>query len=176
VHSVASFFVSRVDTEADRRLEAVGTQEALALRGKAAVAQAKLAYQLFMERFCGARWDALKANGAKVQRPLWASTSTKNPAYADLLYVNTLIGPNTVNTLPDATAAAFLDHGEVARTVDKGTDEARRDLAALGEVGVDMADVSRTLEDQGVAAFSKSYTELLQALQDHADKLETNKQ
>jgi transaldolase len=111
-----------------------------------------------------------------VQRPLWASTSTKNPAYADLLYVNTLIGPNTVNTLPDATAAAFLDHGEVARTVDKGTDEARRDLAALGEVGVDMADVSRTLEDQGVAAFSKSYTELLQALQDHADKLETNKQ
>ena len=121
MHSVASFFVSRVDTEVDRRLEALNNDKALALRGKAAVAQAKLAYQLFLERFSGPRWEALAAKGAHVQRPLWASTSTKNPAYPDLLYVDSLIGPDTVNTMPDATVAAFLDHGTVARTVDHGS-------------------------------------------------------
>ena len=118
VNSVASFFVSRVDTEVDRRLEALGSPGALGLRGKAAVAQAQLAYELFSERFSGPRWEALAAQGASVQRPLWASTSTKNPQYPDLLYVDNLIGPNTVNTMPDATIDAFLDHGTLACTVD----------------------------------------------------------
>ena len=171
VSSVASFFVSRVDTEVDRRLEAIGSEEALALRGKAAVAQAQLAYQLFLERFTGARWDALVARGARVQRPLWASTSTKNKAYPDLLYVDNLIGPDTVNTLPDATVAAFMDHGTVARTVDQGVDEARRVLDQLETLGVSMEDVGNTLETEGVAAFVKSYDELLQALQDKASSL-----
>jgi transaldolase len=174
VSSVASFFVSRVDTEVDRRLEAVGTDEALGLRGKAAVAQAKLAYQLFRERFSGERWDALVARGARVQRPLWASTSTKNKDYPDLLYVDTLIGPDTVNTMPDATVDAFIDHGIVERTVDDGTDEARRVLDRLEAVGVSMEDVGNTLEEEGVAAFVKSYDELLQALQDKANGLTTS--
>ncbi len=169
VQSVASFFVSRVDTEVDRRLEATGTEAALALRGKAAVAQAKLAYQLFLERFSGPRWEPLRAKGAHRQRPLWASTSTKNRAYPDLLYVDNLIGPDTVNTMPDATVAAFLDHGIVARTIDRGADQARADLDALKAAGIDMADVSARLEDEGVAAFSKSYDELLQALEDKAN-------
>jgi transaldolase len=166
---VASFFVSRVDTEVDRRLEAKGDETVLSLRGKAAVAQAKLAYQLFLERFSGPRWDSLSAKGAHRQRPLWASTSTKNPAYPDLLYVDSLIGPDTVNTMPDATVAAFVDHGTVARTVDQGADEARAELDALQEAGVDMADVSARLEEEGVASFSKSYDELLQALEDKAN-------
>jgi len=170
VHSVASFFVSRVDTEVDRRLERAGTPEALALRGKAAVAQAKLAYELFLGRFSGPRWEALAAKGARVQRPLWASTSTKNPAYPDLLYVDNLIGPGTVNTMPDQTIAAFLDHGQLERTIEQGVDEAKRQLEALASVGVDMADVTRQLEEEGVAAFSKSYEELLQALQDKANE------
>jgi transaldolase len=170
VHSVASFFVSRVDTEVDRRLEQIGTPEALALRGKAAVAQAKLAYELFLARFSGPRWEALAAKGAHVQRPLWASTSTKNPAYPDLLYVENLIGPDTVNTMPDQTIAAFLDHGTVARTVDQAVDEAKTQLEALANAGIDMADVTRQLEEEGVAAFSKSYEELLQALQDKANE------
>jgi transaldolase len=171
VSSVASFFVSRVDTEVDRRLDAIGTDEALALRGKAAVAQAKLAYQLFRERFAGERWDALVARGARVQRPLWASTSTKNKAYPDLLYVDNLIGPETVNTLPDATVEAFIDHGTVSRTVDDGVDDARWVLDRLEAVGVSMDDVGNTLEEEGVAAFVKSYDELLQALQDKAASL-----
>jgi transaldolase len=170
VHSVASFFVSRVDTEVDRRIEAKGDKDLLPLRGKAAVAQAKLAYQLFLERFSGPRWEALSAKGAHRQRPLWASTSTKNPAYPDLLYVDELIGPDTVNTMPDATIAAFVDHGTVARTVDQAVDEARADLDALKAGGVDMADVSARLEDEGVTAFSKSYEELLQALEDKANE------
>jgi transaldolase len=171
VHSVASFFVSRVDTEVDRRLEAIGTPEALGLRGKTAVAQAKLAYQIFVDRFAGPRWDALAAQGALLQRPLWASTSTKNPAYPDLLYVDTLIGPKTVNTLPDATIEAFLDHGVVHRTIDDGVEEAAAILEALDRLGVDMDDVGETLEDEGVAAFSKSYDELLQSLADKANAL-----
>ncbi|MGH9106565.1 MAG: transaldolase [Acidimicrobiales bacterium] len=173
VHSVASFFVSRVDTEVDRRLEqkAAGGEDAerLAdLRGKAAVAQAKLAYQLFQQRFSGPRWEALETRGGHRQRPLWASTSTKNPAYPDLLYVDSLIGPHTVNTMPDATIAAFEDHGKVARTVDQDVDQARAHLDALAEEGIDMGDVSQKLEQEGVAAFSKSYDELLQALEDKA--------
>jgi transaldolase len=171
VHSVASFFVSRVDTEVDRRLEAIGSDEALALRGKAAVAQAKLAYKLFQAKFSGDRWEALKARGAKVQRPLWASTSTKNPDYPDLLYVDTLIGPDTVNTLPDATIAAFVDHGTLARTVDADVDEAQRDLERIEALGISMEDVANTLEEEGVAAFVKSYDELIQALTDKANAL-----
>lgn len=171
VNSVASFFVSRVDTEVDNRLEAVGSDEAKALRGKAAVAQAKLAYQLYEERFSGPRWDALAAKGAKPQRALWASTSTKNPAYPDLLYVDSLIGPNTVNTMPDATVTAFADHGTVARTVDVDVDAARDAMAGLEKVGVDMKDVGRTLEDQGVASFTKSYDQLLQVLADKYEAL-----
>jgi transaldolase len=170
VHSVASFFVSRVDTEVDRRIEAKGDESLLPLRGKAAVAQAKLAYQLFLERFSGPRWEALRAKGAHRQRPLWASTSTKNPAYPDLLYVDELIGPDTVNTMPDATITAFVEHGTVARTVDRAVAEAGADLDALKAAGVDMGDVSARLEDEGVAAFSKSYDELLQALEDKANE------
>jgi transaldolase len=170
VHSVASFFISRVDTEVDRRLEASGTDKLDQLRGKAAVAQAKLAYKLFQDRFSGPRWDALAAKGAHPQRPLWASTSTKNPAYPDLLYVDSLIGPDTVNTMPDATVAAFKDHGTVARTVDQGVEEAKADLDALHVAGLDMKDVSHQLEEEGVASFSKSYDELLQALEDKANE------
>jgi transaldolase len=178
VHGVASFFVSRVDTEVDRRLETLAAQadgaaaeRLLAVRGTAAVAQAQLAYELFRERFAGPRWEALAARGANVQRPLWASTSTKNPTYPDLKYVDTLIGPDTVNTLPDATIDAFLDHGTVARTVDTDPDAARRALETLGDVGIDVADVARTLEDEGVASFAKSFDELIQALTDKANAL-----
>ncbi len=124
VHSVASFFVSRVDTEVDRRLDAQGKEDAWSLRGRAAVAQAKLAYQLFREQFTGERWDALAAAGAHPQRPLWASTSAKNAAYSDTLYVDSLIGPDTVNTLPEAVIAAFEDHGRLQRSIDAGVEEA----------------------------------------------------
>jgi len=171
VNSVASFFVSRVDTETDRRLDAVGTDTALALRGKAAVANAKLAYQLFEQRFSGPRWEALAARGALPQRPLWASTSTKNPAYPDLLYVDTLIGPHTVNTMPEATIAAFKDHGTVVRTVDDDYAAAQADIDGLAAVGVDFADVARVLEQEGVASFAKSFDELIQALTDKAAAL-----
>jgi transaldolase len=171
VSSVASFFVSRVDTEVDRRLEAIGSDEALELRGRTAVAQAKLAYQLFLDRFSGPRWEALAARGARVQRPLWASTSTKNPDYPDLLYVDNLIGPHTVNTLPDATLDAYLDHGVVARTVDEGVDDARAVYDKVEALGIDMEDVGATLEAEGVAAFSKSFDELMQALSDKANAL-----
>jgi transaldolase len=170
VHSVASFFVSRVDTEVDRRLADLGDAGS-GLEGKAAVAQARLAYALFEEKFSGPRWDALAAKKANVQRPLWASTSTKNKAYPDLLYVDSLIGPHTVNTMPDATVDGFLDHGTVARTVDTGVDEARAHLDKLAEVGVSMADVAKVLEDEGVASFSKSFEELLQSLTDKANAL-----
>ncbi len=180
VSSVASFFVSRVDTEVDRRLEdvaaAVGPDAptgaaALGLRGKVAVAQAKAAYRLFQERFSGPRWQALARRGAKVQRPLWASTSTKNPAYADLVYVDNLIGPDTVNTMPDATLEAFLDHGTVARTVDSGVDEALRTLEQASEVGVALDDVARVLEHQGVASFLQSFEDLVSALTAKAEDL-----
>jgi transaldolase len=177
VRSVASFFVSRVDTEVDRRLDTLATQspgratEIQSSRGSAAVAQAQRAYALFAARFSGPRWDALAAKGAKVQRPLWASTSTKNPSYPDLLYVDTLIGPDTVNTMPDDTIAAFLDHGTVSRTVDADPDGASHALARIETAGVDMADVARTLEDEGVASFTKSFDELIQKLSDKANAL-----
>jgi transaldolase len=176
IAGVASFFVSRVDTEVDRRLEQLaggehGDPAVLALRGKAAVAQATEAYQHFLATFSGPRWEALAAKGAQVQRPLWASTSTKNPAYPDLLYVDNLIGPNTVNTMPESTLEAFGDHGTLARTIDADPAAARELLQQLGEVGVDLVDVSATLEDEGVHSFAKSFDELLQALGDKAAAL-----
>jgi transaldolase len=181
VRSVASFFVSRVDTEVDRRLDTLAAQadtqragEILSLRGTAAVAQARRAYALFTKRFSGARWEALAAQGAKVQRPLWASTSTKNPAYPDLAYVDTLIGPDSVNTMPDETIAAFLDHGTPARTVDADPDAALAALEHIETAGVDMTDVAHTLEDEGVASFTKSFDELIQKLSDKANALSAN--
>jgi len=174
VHSVASFFVSRVDTEVDRRLETLAAarpaqaEHLLSLRGTAAVAQAQLAYELFRRRCSGARWEALVARGANLQRPLWASTSTKNPDYPDLKYVDSLVGPDTVNTMPDQTIDAWLDHGRAARTVDGDLAGAHGALDALAEAGINLADVARTLEDEGVASFAKSFDELLQALSDKA--------
>jgi transaldolase len=173
VHSVASFFVSRVDTEVDRQLEAIGSVEALGLKGKTAVAQAQAAYRVFLDRFSGPRWQALADRGAHVQRPLWASTSTKNPSYPDTLYVDTLIGPDTVNTMPEATLEAFEDHGTLARTVDADLAGADEVLAAVERVGVDLDQVSALLEDQGVASFAKSFDELVTALGAKAD--ETNR-
>ncbi len=171
VASVASFFISRVDSEVDHRLEAIGSDEALALRGTAAVAQGKLAYQLFLDAFSGPRWEVLAARGARVQRPLWASTSTKNDAYPDTLYVDELIGPDSVNTLPEATLDAFADHGTLARRVDADVDEARSVWQSLAEVGVDMDDVAAQLEREGVASFAAAFDELIAALDAKASTL-----
>lgn len=171
ISSVASFFVSRLDTEVDQRLEVIGSPAAQALKGQAAVASAKLAYELFQQTFSGARWQSLVARGARVQRPLWASTSTKNPQYRDTLYVDSLIGPNTVNTLPDNTMAAFEDHGTVARTIDIGLDEARAVFAELSGLGIDIGEVTQQLENEGVASFEKSFDELLEALTIKADSV-----
>ncbi len=171
VSGVASFFISRTDTEVDRRLEALGTPEALALRGQTAVAQGQVAYQIFKHKFSGPRWEALAARGGRVQRPLWASTSTKNPAYPDTLYVDQLIGPDTVNTLPDATLEAFADHGALARTVDADPDAAQAVLDAVADVGVDLEAVADRLEDEGVSAFVKSFDDLLESLAATADRL-----
>jgi transaldolase len=159
IASVASFFVSRVDTEVDKRLEAIGG-DARKLEGKAAVANAKMAYQLFVTKFGGARWNALEAKGARVQRPLWASTSTKNAAYRDVLYVETLIGPNTVNTMPPRTIEDFRDHGIVARTVDADMAGARAELNAIAKAGVSLNDVTDTLLREGITSFEKSFETL----------------
>jgi transaldolase len=159
VASVASFFVSRVDTEADRRLDETGAPDDL--KGKLAVANAKLAYERYKELFSGPRWDALAEKGAGTQRCLWASTSTKNPAYSDVLYVDELIGPETVNTMPEETIVAFQDHGEVALTLEQDLDGARRVFERMAEAGVDYDDVVATLEQEGVQKFSDSFAELL---------------
>jgi transaldolase len=156
VSSVASFFVSRVDTEADKRLE--GHPE---LQGKLAVANAKLAYQNWKEVFSGERWDTLEAKGASKQWCLWASTSTKNPAYSDVLYVDDLIGPDTVNTMPEETIRAFQDHGEVAVTIEQDLDEAHRVFEQVEAAGVSVDDVTHTLEVEGVQKFTDSFEELL---------------
>jgi transaldolase len=162
VASVASFFVSRVDTEADRRLGEVGREE---LQGKLAVANAKLAYQHYLDVFSGPRWEALAAAGARPQRCLWASTSTKNPDYRDVLYVEELIGPHTVNTMPFETIAAFQDHGEIrGDTLLEGVDEARALLDELASSGVDYDDVTDTLEREGVQKFSDSFASLLEGI------------
>ena len=162
VASVASFFVSRVDTEADRRLDELGGHDDL--KGKLAIANAKLAYQRYKEIFAGERWEALAAKGAWRQRCLWASTSTKNPAYSDVMYVEELIGAETVNTMPEETIRAFQDHGEVAPTLEQGVGEARRLFDQLAEAGVDYDDVVRVLEEEGVQKFADSFAELLDGI------------
>jgi transaldolase len=162
VRSVASFFVSRVDTEADRRLEELGNKN---LQGKLAVANAKLAYQHFLQAFSGPRWEFLEGKGAKPQRCLWASTSTKNPAYRDVIYVEELIGSDTVNTMPAETIKAFQDHGEVKDTLTQGVDEANALIGELREAGVDYDDVVLTLEEEGVQKFSDSFDELLAGIE-----------
>jgi transaldolase len=162
IFSVASFFVSRVDTEVDKRLDAMKTP---VLKGKAAIANAKLAYQLFLERFSSSRWKALEARGGRVQKPLWASTSTKNPAYRDVMYVEELIGPRTINTLPPQTIDAFRDHGVTRRTVDADVDEARRTIAQLESLGISMRDVTDKLLADGVASFQKSFDTLIAGLE-----------
>ena len=161
VASVASFFVSRVDTEADRRLAEVGRED---LQGRLAVDNAKLAYQHYLGVFSGSRWDALAAAGARPQRCLWASTSTKNPAYRDVLYVEELVGPDTVNTMPFETIAAFQDHGEVRETLTEGVEEAKALLDELAAAGVDYDDVTDTLEREGVQKFSDSFASLLEGI------------
>jgi transaldolase len=168
IASVASFFVSRVDNEVDARLGALAAElpedrreHALALRGRAAIANAKMAYRAFQATFAGPRWEALRARGAQVQRPLWASTSTKNPAYRDVLYVEQLIGPDTVNTMPPATLDAFRDHGETARTVDADVHDAERVLADLEALGIPMREVTDKLLVEGIASFQKSFDGLL---------------
>jgi len=170
ISSVASFFVSRVDTEVDKRLDALakrgssnGTQID-ALRGKAAIANAKLAYQIFQREFSSPRWKKLEAKGATVQRVLWASTSTKNPAYRDVMYVEQLIGPHTVNTMPPATVDAFRDHGEVARTVDKDVAGAEAVIRDLGKLGISIDDVTNKLLVDGLASFQKSFDTLIAGL------------
>ena len=173
VRSVASFFVSRVDTEADKRLEAIGDDEALALRGKLAVANAKLAYEHYRQAFSGSRWEFLAGKGAYAQRCLWASTSTKNPAYRDVLYVEELIGPETVNTMPLETIEAFLDHGVVERTLDRNVDAARRELRELGAEGVDLDRVTDELIEEGVAAFAKSFDDLIATIDGQRKALAT---
>jgi transaldolase len=171
IHSVASFFVSRVDTETDKRLDAaakVRPADATALQslmGKAAIANAKLAYKLFQTQIATPRWQALAARGATVQRPLWASTSTKNPAYRDVMYVEQLIGPDTVNTMPPQTVDAFRDHGRVARTVDAAVDEAQRTIDALEKQGISIDDVTEKLLTDGIASFQKSFDSLIGGLQ-----------
>jgi transaldolase len=169
IPSVASFFVSRVDTEADKRLDAAGGHDDL--KGKLAVANAKLAYEAFKEIFSGDRWEALAAQGARPQRCLWASTSTKNPDYPDTLYVDELIGPDTVNTMPPETIEAFQDHGTVEVTIDKDLDEAKRVFARFEEVGIDYNDIVRVLEEEGVQKFSDSFKELLSDVKEKRDAM-----
>ncbi len=177
IASVASFFVSRVDTEIDKRLDGLvsaGTLDpsaASALRGRAAVANAKLAYRLFTESFSGPRWDDLVEQGAQVQRPLWASTSTKNPAYRDVIYVEELVGPRTVNTLPPATLEAFRDHGETRRTIDVDLTAAAQSLAAIESAGISVRNVTDQLLGEGLASFQKAFDTLLAGLEQKATAL-----
>jgi transaldolase len=178
IASVASFFVSRVDTEVDKRLDtlaakATGDDKAkiLALRGKAAIANAQLAYKLFVEEFAKPRCSPLRIAGARVQRPLWASTSTKNPAYRDVMYVEQLMGPDTVNTMPPATIEAFKDHGEVRRTVDADFAGAERTMRELAAAGIDMTDVTNKLLSDGLASFQKSFESLTAGLEKKREAL-----
>lgn len=171
IHSVASFFVSRVDTEVDKRLAAIGTDEALALKSKAAIANARLAYELFEQTFAGERWAALEAQGANKQRPLWASTGVKDPALPDTLYVSELVVADTVNTMPEKTMQAFADHGEVTGDEVSGKgDEARAVLAAIEALGISFDDVVQVLEDEGVDKFDKSWAELVATVEGALDE------
>ncbi|HEX2190896.1 MAG TPA: transaldolase [Longimicrobiaceae bacterium] len=171
VASVASFFVSRVDTAVDAQLEKAAqgggdAERARSLMGRAAIDNAKLAYARFREVFGGDRWARLEAAGAQIQRPLWASTSTKNPEYRDVVYVEELIGPDTVNTMPLATVEAFADHGVARRTVDREVDRAREELAGLRELGIDLDAVTEQLQVEGVEKFAKSFREMLQTVEE----------
>lgn len=171
IHSVASFFVSRVDSEIDKRLDAIGTDEALALRGKAGLANARLAYQAFTETFSGERWEALAAKGANAQRPLWASTGVKNPAYPDTLYVTELVAPGTVNTMPEKTLEATADHGEVTGDTITGTYAASAEVMAdLAAVGVDIDAVIELLTSEGVSKFVDAWRDLLGDLSEQLEK------
>jgi transaldolase len=169
VASVASFFVSRVDTEADKRLDDIGGHDEL--KGKLAIANAKLAYQTYKELFNGSDWEELKAAGGSPQRCLWASTSTKNPAYRDVLYVEELIGPETVNTMPRETIEDFQDHGHVEPTLEQGVDEAKRTLEQFAEAGVDYDDVVAVLEREGVEKFAASFEQLIEGVSGKRDQL-----
>lgn len=171
IHSVASFFVSRVDTEIDKRLEKIGTDEALALRGQAGIANARLAYAAYQEVFVGGeRYEGLKADGARVQRPLWASTGVKNPEYPDTMYVTELVAPNTVNTMPEKTLEAVADHGVIRGDTVTGTAAAAQEVFdKLAAVGIDLPDVFKVLEEEGVEKFEKSWLELLEATQKQLD-------
>jgi transaldolase len=165
IESVASFFVSRVDTEIDKRLDKLASDEAKALRGKAAVANARLAYQAYEEVFGSERWLALERAGAHKQRPLWASTGVKDPAYKDTMYVDELVAPGTVNTMPEATLDAVADHGSITGDTVRGTyEQAKADLDALAGVGISYDDVVRLLEKEGVEKFEASWNELLQSV------------
>jgi transaldolase len=171
IHSVASFFVSRVDTEIDKRLEEIGSDEALALRGKAGVANARLAYKAYEDVFVdGDRFRSLKADGALVQRPLWASTGVKNPDYSDTMYITELVAPNTVNTMPEKTMEAVADHGVITGDTVTGTaDSAQAVFDELSAIGIDLVDLFKVLEDEGVDKFEKSWSELLEATQGQLD-------
>jgi transaldolase len=172
IRSVASFFVSRVDTEIDKRLDALGTDEAKALRGKAAVANARLAYQAYEEVFSSDRWQALENAGARKQRPLWASTGVKDPAYQDTMYVTDLVAPNTVNTMPEATLEAAEDHGEISGDTITGTyEQARADLDAVEKLGISYDDVVQVLEDEGVEKFEASWIDLLKSTEAELKRL-----
>jgi len=166
VASVASFFVSRIDTVVDRALDSIGTPEALALRGKAAIANSKLVYRRFREVFYGEPFASQRQRGARVQRTLWGSTSTKNPAYSDVLYVEELIGPDTVNTMPPVTLDAFRDHGQVHPTRLEEVEEAENSLARLAELGIDLNTITEQLQKDGVAAFADSFDQLLDTLKE----------
>jgi len=168
VASVASFFVSRVDSAIDKALNNLNQTQML---GKSAIANSKLAYAEFKQIFSGSRWQSLKDAGARVQRVLWASTSTKNPSLADTLYVDELIGPDTVNTIPPATLESFMDHGKVAETLTKDWEDAREQLAKLAELGIDLQAVTQQLQDDGVVAFAKPFDALLQSIADKRERL-----
>jgi transaldolase len=168
VASVASFFVSRVDSAVDKELEKKGQKQ---LQGKTAIANSKLAYSEFTNIFSGSRWKKLSDQGARVQRVLWASTSTKNPDYTDTLYVDELIGPDTVNTIPPSTLESFIDHGNVAETLMQGLDEARRHIAKLAELGIDLDAITRQLQIDGVVAFAKPFDALMESIAEKRQRL-----
>jgi transaldolase len=172
IGSVASFFISRVDSEVDKRLDKIGSKEAKELRGKAAIANARLAYQLYEEKFASDRWQALAQAGAKPQRPLWASTSTKDPSYDDTMYVLELVAPGTVNTMPEPTLHALVDHGEFpGETVRPMYSDARKVLDQLDELGISYDDVVRVLEVEAIEKFETSWNELIDSVQEEMTKL-----
>lgn len=171
VASVASFFLSRIDTLIDKQLDAIGSEEAAALRGKVAVASAKLAYRMWKETYSGPRWEALAEAGARVQKPLWASTSTKDDAYSDVKYVEPLIGPQTINTVPDETLEAFRDHGKVGHTIQDGQAEAEDTLRRLEMLGISLKQATDELVEEGIAKFVRPFEKLLDALDEKRKNL-----